>query len=56
MLDSQPDSAASCEVGNTTAKKLQMKGKRCFMKWDVEKISQIYADWIDDGHNFHVFH
>ncbi|KAI3455349.1 hypothetical protein Pfo_012012 [Paulownia fortunei] len=53
-LASQPNNAVTCEVGTKTAKKLQLKGKGCFMKWKIEKISQIYADWMDDRHNFHA--
>ncbi|XP_011072245.1 zinc finger CCCH domain-containing protein 39-like [Sesamum indicum] len=47
-----PNSAASCEMGRKIAKKLQ--GKRCFMDGDIKKISEVYADWMEDRQNFHI--
>ncbi|CAI9753646.1 unnamed protein product [Fraxinus pennsylvanica] len=37
----------SNDSGNKTAHELTLRGKRCFMKWNVEKIGCIYADWIE---------
>ncbi|KAK6124930.1 hypothetical protein DH2020_041341 [Rehmannia glutinosa] len=48
---SRPNNAASSEVGPKVSKKLQLKGRSCFMNWDIDKISEIYADWIDDRHD-----
>ncbi|KAK4428032.1 Zinc finger CCCH domain-containing protein 39 [Sesamum alatum] len=53
QLEKQPNPAASCEMGRKIAKKLQ--GKKCFMDGDIEKISEVYADWIEeDRQNVHV--
>lgn len=53
---SQPYKAASCEVGKKTVKEPQVRGKRCLMEWDIEKMSQIYADWVNNQHNSDVLH
>ncbi|KAL7099760.1 hypothetical protein ACP275_09G105500 [Erythranthe tilingii] len=46
--------ASLSEVGKKIAKKMQLKGKRCLREWKFKKTNRIYADWIDDTHNFDV--
>ncbi|CAA2999116.1 Hypothetical predicted protein [Olea europaea subsp. europaea] len=29
------------------ARELRLRGKMCFIEWNVEKIGHIYADWIE---------
>ncbi|XP_058226761.1 zinc finger CCCH domain-containing protein 39-like isoform X1 [Rhododendron vialii] len=41
--------ASSTTTGNGTSCEKKMQGKKCLLKWKAfEKISHIYADWIDD--------
>lgn len=41
--------ASSTTTGNGTSCEKKMQGKTCLLKWKAfEKISHIYADWIDD--------
>lgn len=41
--------ASSTTTGNGTSCEKQMQGKKCLLMWKAfEKISHIYADWIDD--------
>ncbi|CAA2965768.1 zinc finger CCCH domain-containing protein 39-like [Olea europaea var. sylvestris] len=37
----------SSDSEQKTARELRLQGKRCFTKWNVEKINRIYADWIE---------
>ncbi|KAL8043045.1 hypothetical protein ABFX02_09G092800 [Erythranthe guttata] len=48
------NAASLSEVGKKIAKKMQLKGKRCLMEWKFKNTNRIYADWIDDTHNFDV--
>ncbi|KAL2493442.1 Zinc finger CCCH domain-containing protein 39 [Abeliophyllum distichum] len=43
----QSNDSASSKTGNKTAHMLRLRGKGCFMKWNVETIGGIYADWIE---------
>ncbi|XP_047959378.1 zinc finger CCCH domain-containing protein 56-like isoform X2 [Salvia hispanica] len=48
MPDSLPTFAGSCKMGIETAKE---EGGVNIMKWDIEKISEVYADWVGVGHD-----
>lgn len=48
--DVQPNNAASCQIGIETANKLRMESKRVFVNWNIENISEIYADWVEMIH------
>ncbi|CAI9786991.1 unnamed protein product [Fraxinus pennsylvanica] len=37
----------SSDSEQKTACEQRLRGKRCFMKWNVEEIGRIYADWIE---------
>lgn len=40
---------ASSRTRNGSAYEKKMQGKKCLVKWEgFEKISHVYADWIDD--------
>ncbi|GFY96986.1 hypothetical protein Acr_11g0012920 [Actinidia rufa] len=49
MIPTAATHASPSRTGNGTACEKQMQGKKCLFKWKgFEKISRIYADWIDD--------
>ncbi|KAL1551419.1 zinc finger CCCH domain-containing protein 56-like [Salvia divinorum] len=51
VLDALPSFAGSCKMGIETAKE---EGGVHITEWDIEKISEVYADWVGVGHDFHV--
>ncbi|XP_057505033.1 zinc finger CCCH domain-containing protein 39-like [Actinidia eriantha] len=49
MIPTAATHASPSRTGNGTACEKQIQGKKCLFKWKgFEKISRIYADWIDD--------
>ncbi|KAG8379861.1 hypothetical protein BUALT_Bualt07G0133400 [Buddleja alternifolia] len=54
LAASQPNNKPARESGIKIAdNRLQPTDERCFLKWDVEKMSEIYGDWIGERQNLH---